>query len=103
MSSREQSETYRHGNRFCRKEIDITHMIFEQCAYFAETVLNLSFQCSAIFLRSQNVRKMFRNGHYESSYNRKHIRRYSDKQSHIAFSSFRLVSDCSQLLNLSLS
>ena len=87
MSNREQSEGDRHGNRFCRKEIDITHMIFELYAYFAETVLNLSFQCSAIFIRSQNVRKMFRNGHNESSYNRKRIRKYSDKQSHIAFSS----------------
>ena len=42
----------------------------------------------AILLRSPNVRKMFRNGHDESSYNRKHIRKYSENQSHIAFSSF---------------
>ena len=31
------------------------------------------------------------------------IRKYSDKQFHIAFSSFRLVSDCSRLMKLSLS
>ena len=59
-------------------------------------------ESSAILLRSQSVRKMVRNGHDESTYNRKHVRKYSDKQSHIALSSFRLVSDCSRLLNLSL-
>ena len=43
-------------------------------------------ESSAMLLRSQSVRKMVRNGHDESRYNRKHVRKYSDKQSHIALS-----------------
>ena len=36
---------------------------------------------------------MFGNVHNEYSYHRKHIRKYSDKQSHNRFPSFRSVSD----------
>ena len=50
-------------------------------------------ESSSILLYSQSVRKCSDTLRDESSYNRKPIRKYWDKQSHIAFASFRLVSD----------
>ena len=59
-------------------------------------------ESSPIMNRPNVCPYMFKNGQNESPYNRKQIRKYSDKQSHIAFSSFRLVSDCSRLQNFSI-
>ena len=70
--------------------------INELFAHFSETVLILAYQSS------ESVRKMFSNGRDESLYNRKHIRKYSDKKSHIAFPSLRLRFRLFAMLSLSL-
>ena len=52
---------------------------FELFAYFSATYLIYSYSSSAILLCSQSVHKMYQNGRDESSYNRKHIRKHSDR------------------------